>query len=57
LNVVKRGNTLLEEDEDLGVYDGQSEERHQILDDEDDDGERGVEAFRESFDADLEQCC
>ena len=44
---------LLEKDEDLGVYDGQSEEWHEVLDDEDDDGKRGVEASRESLDADL----
>jgi hypothetical protein len=35
------------------VNDGEGEQRHQVLNDENDDGESGIESLRESFDANL----
>ncbi len=35
------------------MNDGEGEQRHQVLNDENDDRESGVESFRESFDANL----
>ena len=35
------------------MNDGEGEQRHQVLNDENDDGESGIESLRESFDANL----